>query len=86
MFTIDTFDSHDPKVFIWPWIQGGKINSIKCSPTHQQTAVAYDNGALQIYDYQKRKALFIQNIHNGRITALDWNEKSILTGSKDKTI
>ena len=25
-------------------------------------------------------------VHSGRITALDWSEHSILTGSKDQTI
>lgn len=49
-------------------------------------AAAYDSGALQVYDYFKQKSLKLDMIHSLRITALDWNEHSILTGSKDRTI
>lgn len=83
---MDSFDSKESKVFVWPWMKGTRINAIKCSPTNRQTAIAYDNGSLQVYDYSKKKALCLDILHSGRITALDWSEQSILTGSKDKTI
>ena len=70
---MESFETKDSKVYVWPWIKGAKINAIKCSPTSRQTAVAYDNGSLQVYDYNKKRALSLDIVHSARITALDWN-------------
>ncbi len=83
---MDRFDTKDLKVYTWRWIKGAKINAIKCSPANCQNAVAYDNGSLQVYDYNKKKALCLDVVHHSRITALDWSQGTILTGSKDSSI
>ena len=84
---MDSFDTKDSKVYVWPWIKGTKINAIKCSPVNPHTAIAYNNGNIQVYDYNKKKALYMDDTsHLSRVTALDWNQRTILTGSKDNSI
>lgn len=54
---MNSFDEKKAHIFVWPWIKGSRINAIKSSQTKKWLAAAYDNGALQIYDYSKEKAL-----------------------------
>jgi WD40 repeat protein len=62
-------------------------NAIKFSPRNNRIALGYISGSIICYDYYKEKNIsHKKQFHNGRVTALEWEGSSILSGGKDSVV
>ena len=63
-----------------------KINSIKFSPDRPLLCIGFERGQMGIKDINKGNSIpKLFQRHTERITALDWQQDMILSGSKDQT-
>lgn len=62
------------------------VTSISFSKGGDLLAVGVHNNQTQIYDVETRKLLRVFNYHSSRVSALDWNDFLLTSGSRDSLI
>ena len=62
-----------------------KVTSVVFDPSGEKIAFGNILGQVAIWDVARKKEILCIERHRDRVSCLDWSEKGLLTGSKDKS-
>lgn len=63
-----------------------KVTSLTFNPAGDRLAMGNIMGSISIWDVERKKELFSIDRHLDRVSCLDWSDKGLLSGSKDKNV